>query len=302
MKIFIIGLYLRSKMNTLKYAIFIALSLLCEYSALAQSFIDTSKIWSIVSIDAGGGPYQGAKTTIHFKFVGDTVINTEKYYILYNSSDISLQNWKVHSFWNEKNDSIFRYNSYYEEQKLIYDFSIAEKDSFQINESLTLFADSVRFKEWGGKMRKHWYFHKLNGNPTDITVWIEGAGNINNFTQSSDIDIAGAITRLLCFTENGELVYQNPEYNSCSVNTSVHTIKNEPKLIEVYNSCENKILVNLLISNPGIFQVYDLTGNKIVQKEIELIESKINLPSKGTFIYRFITQNGEVQTGKVLVK
>ena len=91
-------------------------------------------------------------------------------------------------------------------------------------------------------------------------------------------------------------------YNSCSVNTSVHTIKNEPKLIEVYNSCENKILVNLLISNPGIFQVYDLTGNKIVQKEIELIESKINLPSKGTFIYRFITQNGEVQTGKVLVK
>ena len=302
MKTFLIKLSLKTKMYAIKYVIFVALLSLWINSAFAQSFIDTTKIWSIVSMDTGGGPYQGNLTTSQFKFDGDTIINLETYHILHSSFDANPQNWRANSFWKEKNDSVFQFNTTIESEELIYDFTLNENDSFHVDEFLTLKVDSVRSKEWGGRLRKHWYFHDLSGNPISNTVWIEGVGNTNNFTISSDIYIVGAISWLLCFTENDELVYQNPEYNSCYVVTSVPTFKKEPELVEVYSASENLVTVNPLTGNLGIIQIYNITGNQIIQEEIELEKRQICLPSTGAYIYRFIAKTGEMQNGKIVVR
>jgi hypothetical protein len=210
-------------MKTFAFTIF-TVTLLTADLCLAQSFIDTTKIWSIVITDSGGGPSHGSKTTSYFKFTGDTTINSKDYFVLCECNDVNRKIWRINSYWREKNDSVFQFNPNTGNEDLIYDFILTENDSFLVDEQITLYVDSVRMKEWGEKVRKHWYFHKFNGNTSNITVWIEGVGNINNFTQSSDIDIAGAFTNLLCFTENGELVYQNPEYNSCYINTKTYNL------------------------------------------------------------------------------
>lgn len=265
----------------------------------SQDFITENNFWCIVS---EGGMEQPWIRTSSFKFSGDTTIQQKRYKKLYYSEDEQKKDWKINSLWFERNDSVFKYWPWTSETTLIYDFNIAEKDSFQIDESLTLFVDSIRIKEWGGKMRKHWYFVGGEDYSSKTTIWIEDVGNLNNFTRSSDINITGALTTLLCFSESNELVYQNPQYNDCYINTLTPIIETGPELVNVYVGGENMITVYPLNRNMGIIEVFTIAGCKIVQKQIELTESKINLPLKGTYIYRFITQTGEIQTGKVVVK
>ncbi len=293
--------YNNQNMKTTKSLFLIAPFLIVHFCS-AQSFTDTTKMWSIISMDTGGGPYQGNLTTTHFKFSGDTIINSETYHILYNSLDDKQQNWRIDSFWREKNDSIFKRYPNADDVKLIYDFTLEEKDTFKVDENFELYVDSVRIKEWGGKERKHLYLSSPGYEQWGETIWIEGVGNIGVFLYSTDYRLVGAVSSLLCFTENGELVYQNPEYNSCSVNTSVPTVKKEPEIVEVFSIAENLITVNPLTSYSGIVQIYDIIGNQITQKEIELTENRICLPKTGTYIYRFISKTGEVQNGKIVVR
>ncbi len=194
----------------------------CNF-CVAQPFIDTTKTWSLVVVNSGGGPAHGSKVTFSYKFSGDTVINTLKYFKLYESSDINRTDWNIHSLWREENDSICRYNPYTGITRLIYDFNLAESDSFKIDESLKLLVDSVRTQKWGGKIRKHWYLTDSKKNSSKTTVWIEGVGNMNNFTRSTDINITGGYSSLLCFTEKGAKVFQNPQYNSCYISESLFT-------------------------------------------------------------------------------
>jgi hypothetical protein len=51
-------------------------------------------------------------------------------------------------------------------------------------------------------------------------LWIEGIGFPNNPTRNSDYFLDGGFQSLLCFEEEGNLVYQYPEYNTCYVNTT----------------------------------------------------------------------------------
>jgi hypothetical protein len=207
-------------MKTFVFTIF-TVTLLTADLCLAQSFIDTTKIWSIVITDSGGGPSHGSKTTSYFKFTGDTTIKAKDYFVLYECNDVKRKIWRINSYWREKNDSVFQYNTNTGNEDLMYDFILTENDTFLVNEQITLYVDSVRMKEWGEKLRKHWYLSSSGFEQCGTTVWIEGVGNIDLFLLSTNCNLVGAITSLLCFTENNKLVYQNPEYNDCYINSSV---------------------------------------------------------------------------------
>ena len=148
-----------------------------------------------------------------------------QYKKLYFSEDEQKKDWKLNSLWVENNDSIFQYSTVSEENLLIYDFNISEKDSF-LNPYTDnyLYVDSIRTKEWGTDERKLIYFHSKEQSNLH-TVWIKGVGQNGDITQSSEAGVTGGFSSILCFEENGELVYQNPEYNSCYVVTSVPTKK-----------------------------------------------------------------------------
>jgi hypothetical protein len=195
-----------------------AICLSISGNLFSQNFISENKVWSIVS---EGGMEQPWIRTISCKFSGDTTVQQTHYKKLYISEDEQKMDWKLNSLWLERNDSIFKYWPWTSETKLVYDFNITEKDSFRIDEFLTLYVDSVRVKEWGGKMRKHWYFVGVEHYSSKTTLWIEGVGNKNNFTRSSEVGITGGTSSILCFEENDQLVYQNPQYNDCYINSSV---------------------------------------------------------------------------------
>jgi hypothetical protein len=268
----------------------------------SQNFISEDKVWSIVS---NGGMDNPWTVTTGLKFLGDTIIQQKTYKKLYMAEDEQKQNWALSSLWFERNDSVFRYSTLYEKNILVYDFTLTEKDSFTIRENdLYIIVDSIRTKEWGNKEREFYYFHpSLNYSFYNIqTVWIKGVGQLGFMTRSTEVDIWGPYSSLLCFKEDGELVYQNPEYNSCSVFTAVSTIKKEPEIVEIYNPGGNRIIINPLTTNPGVIQIFDIKGNLIIEEEIEFEETQFCLQTTGAYIYRFISKTGEVQNGKVVVR
>ncbi len=272
--------------------------LFLSIGVFSQNFIDETKQWTIVSQLFESTDY----FTSIYQFSGDSVHNGKTYHKLYESDDLDQENWNFNSLWYENNDSIYKHNYLSNQDDLIYDFNIDVGDTFVVDNLLSLRVDSITDKNWGGSSRKHLYLSRLEGHSPTTTVWIEGIGQTGYFVRSTEIDITGASVELLCLHKNGNLIYQNPEFNSCYVSTSIPTIKKKQNLVEVNNTCGNLITVKPLSSSLGIIEVYTITGHKIITKKMELTGSTVKLPSNGVFIYRVTTLTGDTQTGKVVVR
>ena len=52
--------------------------------------------------------------------------------------------------------------------------------------------------------------------PTAAEIWIEGIGSDLGLLYSESAGICGAYYRTLCFHQNDELIWQNPNYDDCT--------------------------------------------------------------------------------------
>jgi hypothetical protein len=268
----------------------------------SQNLISENKIWSIVVIS--GLTVEHTDTYYH-KFLGDTIINGISYSKLYRSEDENGEKWKLNTFWLwfEENNRVYNYWIPTDETRLIYDFNIEEGDSFQVNGVRTLYVDSVRTIEWGGKLRKHWYLDTHGHDHPHNTVWIEGVGQTGLFTRSTESGISGASCNLLCFSENGETVFQNPEYNSCWVYiTSAPSVKSQKQLVELFQTDEGNLQLKLSEETSGELFLYTIDGREVLKKTVDQSVSTFCAPASGILFYRFINEKNKVQTGKVMVK
>jgi len=255
-------------MKTTKWIIIIAL--LCfKTISYSQNFIDETKQWTIFSI---ANMDTNLKSTHSCIFSGDSIINGSTYNKLYISNDSNQINWTFSGLWFERNDSVFRYclhcGSYNDTTDLLYDFNIAQGDTFNLYDFQNMVVDSVRLIEWGGSIRKHWFFNKIGPEPYNCLTWIESIGQFGNFNCPSPC-LNSMFDQLLCFHENGNLIYQNPNYTDCYVYTNVPTITNSNELIDLFpNPATTKlkfiipeIETNIAYTLYNLQGVVQLTGN-----------------------------------------
>jgi len=263
----------------------------------AQNFIDETKQWAIVSIPV---MELSLRFTHYYKFSGDSIINGSTYHKIYQSNDSNQVNWTFSDLWWERNDSIFRYCQHYgninDTTYLVYDFNIIEGDSFNLDNFYSMVVDSVRLIEWGGVQRKHWYFTLYN----DVITWVEGVGQLGNFNCSSPC-LNSMDDQLLCFVTNGNIVYQNSDYNSCYVQTSSEMLKNSSKTnISIMPSENGGIIIINPNSEKGVIVFYTIDGRLINELIIESDNTRIDLKFSGMIIYKFANINGNAQTGKFI--
>ena len=275
------------------------LMIFCSMQSMSQSFVSENKLWSIMAQVSFEGHWSWSN---FYKFSGDTTINQIQYKKLYESNNENQTYWKINSSWYEKNDSVFQYSDSKGIDILIYNFNLEEKDSFYYNllEDY-LYVDSVRIKQWGNKDRKHIYL-KSKLQPYLETVWIQGVGQNGLITRSSEAGIIGAFVKILCFSENGEKVYQSPEYDGCYVRTSIEDLQHENQLLRSIPRNGGRIAVELIESSGGIFSIYTSEGK--LNRKIELSQRTTDICffKKGLYLYRFESSDGRIQTGKVVVK
>jgi len=202
-------------MKTTKWIIIIAL--LCfKTISYSQNFINDNKEWAVYTHLFDSPTFY----TTNYKFLGDSNINGNIYHVLYHSSDSMQLNWTIDSYWWERNDSVFKRCqgcgglALNDSTILLYDFNIHEGDTFHIGLYDGMRVDSIRYFVWGGNIRKHWFFSLLGDSGYVISHWVQGVGQMGVFVNSVDFP-SSSTSLLLCFHENGSLVYQNPNFTSC---------------------------------------------------------------------------------------
>lgn len=286
------------KPNIISFSIAIVLM---QFAIQAQNFIDETKQWTILSIASMD---TNVKSTHYCKFSGDSIINGSTYHKLYISNDSNQINWTFGGLWFERNDSIFKYcwhcGNYNDTTDLIYDFNIVQGDTFNLYDFQNMVVDSVRLIEWGGNNRKHWFFNQTGPDPYNCLTWIEGVGQFGNLNCSSPC-LNSMFDQLLCFHENGNLIFQNSLYNSCYIATSSDLIKvNSEKSINIFQSENGQMIINNPNLEKGTIDFYSIEGRQINDLKIESENTQLDLKKTGMIIYKFTNLNGKTQTGKFL--
>lgn len=275
-----------------------------QFSIQAQNFIDETKQWTVLSTQSMD---TSLKFTTSYKFAGDSIINGFSYHKLYMTTDSNQVNWTLSDcpFWFERNDSVFirGYCCGYliDTVTLVYDFNIEEGDSFPYYDNQYMIVDSIRYLEWGGSIRKHCFFNQIDWNLYGCITWIEGVGNLENLNFSGSFCIGSVGWELLCFHENGNLVFQNPLYNSCYILTSLEILVNSSmNNISILTSDNGSIIINNPKSEKGVMVFYTIDGRQINELRIESEIIHVDLKESGMILYKFTNLNSKIQTGKFL--
>lgn len=185
---------------------------------------------------------------------GDTLIENVRYKKIMNSRDGEKP--QLYGVFREEQGKVWGRFWGVSEDLLIYDFTAQVGDILffgYFEEPYTV--DSITVEHIGGVDRKKFWL----GQDTDHSgryhfteTWIEGIGSDLGLPWAG---LGGAFdfrTRLLCFHQNGELVWQDPEYNACS-----------PSEVEEINT------------NDGLFVYPNPVGDKMVVEGVEAAEVRI---------------------------
>ncbi|MGN0033272.1 MAG: T9SS type A sorting domain-containing protein [Candidatus Limimorpha sp.] len=191
----------------------------------------------------------------------------------------------------------------YEEETLMYDYSLTEGDFFNDDSDYPMQVTEVAFiTDELGVQRKQISFVFV-GLENETEFWIEGVGSSRGFLNVGRCEptAEGAVFYLLCFHENeNEIVYLNPEYNTCDIDDiEENTVGND---IDLYPNpaCGFVRIVNENNMNMNRVELADVFGRTLmsvgVNEEINVSE----LPA-GNYFVRIITDEAVISK-KLFVK
>ncbi len=111
----------------------------------------------------------------------------------------------------------------YQEEVLLYDFNLTVGDTVTVNwmgQQLMVLEESE--VEVDGAMRRQLGLgrYSVGYPPTEVDeYWIEGVGSTFGFLNSGSEGMGGAFIYLLCYHENGNLVWDNEAFDDCVMNS-----------------------------------------------------------------------------------
>ena len=181
---------------------------------------------------------------------------------------------------------------------LLYDFTANVGDSLVCGYGDYFVLDSISIEQIGGVDRKKFWFgleYDFIGEPYAMETWIEGIGSDFGLLYCGSYYFCGGYYRALCFHQDGELIWQNPEYDACVI-TSVEEIND--KVISVYPNPAMEIVTIDGVEAAEV-QVYNGLGQmvKTVQGSNEISVS--GLPS-GIYSIRVTMNDGNLFLNKII--
>lgn len=290
---------------TISAAIFYLTSVMAQPT---QTLLDENKLWSTLWQSASGSPPPQQLTTTFIKFMGDTLIEEEHYMKVYESTDSIRISFYLIGFIREDADHKIYYRDKNEAiSGLIYDFGAEVNDTIQLrgNATVNLVVDLVDSVLINDKYLRRW--HLLDESGYGSEQWIEGIGSLCGILASGTAGFAGGHYELLCYFEQEDLVYSNPEYEACYYNivgTEAHI--EAPLKVQVW---PNPIISTSIISIEGIWEhnlsmeVYALEGIKV--RTYEFVNNQLliyrNDYTPGMYLYQVKSGDAVVHAGKFIV-
>ncbi len=235
--------------------------IICSTTFLGQSYyplIEDNKTWNVLNIISCGGwpPFDTSYNTSSYYISGDTIIGNTQYKKMFNSSEEVPVNWILRGLIRE--DSVKRVwlkwpmNS---DEELLYNFSVVAGDSLTLRHDTTFYfsVDSItNINIHGDSRKKYWISQdEFDWNET----WVEGIGSNRGITNSGMAMAVGGWSWLLCMSEFEELVYMNPEYNTCYL---LSTAVEETNTV-LFNVYPNPTKDYLTIKNTGSIRIQSVS-------------------------------------------
>ena len=225
---------------------------------------------------------------------GDTIIEDVRYTKIMGTAN--GDDPRLFSLLREEEGKVWYRDLNHQTDILLYDFTANVGDT--LFESY-LVVDSISIEHIGGVDRKKYWFgleYEFTGEPYALETWIEGIGSDLGLLNSGSYYYCGSYSRALCFHQNGELVWYNPEYGSCTV-TGVEEIK-EP--IFIYPN-PAKEMATIGGSEVAEVQVYNAFG-QLVNTIHGTNEISVTGLAEGVYLLRVTATDGKTYRTRLIVR
>lgn len=288
----------------MKKLILISASFIFSVMAFCQDYyplVQENNEWNVLQvIFEGGNPWDTTFFTQMYMISGDTIINELAYKKVFKSEEEIPVNWEYEGSIREEDEKVWYISHFNNEETLIYDFTLNVGDTMVFQYQSVMVVDSITFHEIGGMERKHVYFSYIDFSPYR-ELWIEGIGSNYGVLSSGSGGSVGGWTWLLCMSENGELVYMNPNFNSCFlISTDINEIKTFNFIIYPNPTYGLLIIENLNNTKINSIRLVDLFGQTIKTFKNNQTTLDLTRMTSGSYMLILGTENGLLQK-KIIV-
>lgn len=286
-----------------KYLLILLLSIL-SLTTHAQNFVIPTNQWNVSVYMNFGGTY-----TEIFKILGDSVVGSISYKKVFVSYDSTLTNLTYKGLLREESNKVYYIPENNNTEGLLYDFNLNAGDTALIisdwigmQEPKEFICQSVDSINYNGAYYKRWNFSF----PFD--QWIEGIGSIIGPLYSSiNTHVSDLFFTLLCFSQNDNLLYMDPNATKCFYSTvGINDLDKEANINLFPNPIQSgqsiKVKSKYSIQN---IEIYNAVGMRLaaqftVQGETATINTA-NLPN-GIYLFRVSAEDNLTFVKKVIVK
>ena len=231
---------------------------------------------------------------------GDTLIGDVRYMKIMGT--LNNGNPNLFTVLREEDGKVWERHLNTSVETLLYDFTASVGDTLCFGHPGNCFVlDSISMVQIGGVDRRKFWFG-LNyddlGRPRTQETWVEGIGSDYGLLWSGYWHIPDGWHCLLCFHQYGELVWQNPEYNTCSYPYDAIE-ENKDSEISVYpNPVRDRVVIDGI--EVAEVEVYNALGQraKMVQSTNEVNVSGLQ---EGVYLLFITDAKGISQTKRITV-
>ena len=211
-------------MKNFSFIAVIALMMMGGMTMKAQDYhpiIEDGKQWNVLFTYPWSPPEPPHRYTDIYKIEGDTLVDGVPYKVMYATRNEDLTGWNLWGFLRETEDGqVFSRRPSTSDEHLLYDFSMEVGDTICMCDygfyeccMVVVEKGEILVNE---EPRQQIVLEYPFGNG-EQEVWIEGIGSLYGIIDSGSLFLVGGSTDLLCYYEDGDLIWQNsyPSINSC---------------------------------------------------------------------------------------
>lgn len=251
--------------NLKRLAIFVAM-LVISLSVNAQT-------WYIYGEYTWSAPHPvGTFHEHHYQGEAVTIGGVE-YTTIYVDSEVN-GNYLDGAYRNDDNQVFYcKWNgSSYDDEVLLYDYDLEVGDFFHDDDDHPMQVTEVTtITDLNGVSRKKITFSFIG--LTDVSeFWIEGVGSNRGFMHvgqwEADHDSEGEMYHLLCYHEDNNVIFVNPEYNDCDMPYAVEDNSKDTNVSIYPNPAKDVIkILNDNSLNITSIEILDLTGRTVLSTD-----------------------------------
>ena len=230
---------------------------------------------------------------------GDTLIGNVRYVKIMGTVNDSYPIF--YTLLREEDGKVWKRYSIAHPETLLYDFTASVGDTLRIGDfAEEMVLDSISMVRIGDvDRRKLWFGLEYDnlGRPRAKETWVEGIGSDYGLLWTGYFNVFDGWHCLLCFHQNGELVWENPEYGTCTYDAIE---ENKDSEISIYpNPVRDRVVIEGIEAVE--IQVYNTLGQvvKTVRGTNEIPVA--DLP-QGVYMLRIADAEGKVYTNKITVR